>query len=330
MPPAHLGRRLASLVAGGVLALAGCTSPGPNEGAAQASRSSASTAPKPASSRTPGSPFDLQAHRGGMGLTTEEQPAAFAKVLSLGVSTVELDTQVSADGKVIVSHDRVVDARKCRDTAGNTFVGTPIKDLTLDQIRSLDCGFVRYPGFDEQEVVTGGALAELKDVVAVWRAHDAKDVWFDIEIKFDPSKPAESVGREEFVRTVVDEIKALGIADRTMVQAFDWLTLVEVNRREPDWPLVALTSTDDYPPSLAAGVPGVEVHAPKETIVTKAMVAQAHEHGLRIIPWTVDDPTRMEVMVALGVDGLITNYPDRARTVLAKAGVTLPPPLPAR
>ena len=229
-----------------------------------------------------------------MGLTTEEQPAAFAKALSLGVSTLELDTQVSADGKVIVSHDRAVDARKCRDTAGNTFVGTPIKDLTLDQIRSLDCGFVRYPGFDEQEVVTGGALAELKDVVAVWRAHDAKDVWFDIEIKFDPSKPAESVGREEFVRTVVDEINALGIADRTMVQAFDWLTLVEVNRLEPQWPLVALTSTDDYPPSLAAGVPGVEVYAPKETIVTKAMVARAHESGLRVIPWTVDDPSRME------------------------------------
>jgi glycerophosphoryl diester phosphodiesterase len=330
MPPAHLGRRLASLVAGGVLALAGCSSPGPNEGAAQASRSSASTAPKPASSRTPGSPFDLQAHRGGMGLTTEEQPAAFAKALSLGVSTLELDTQVSADGKVIVSHDRLVDAKKCRDAGSNGFVGKAIKDLTLDQIRSLDCGFVRYPGFDEQEVVTGGALAELKDVVAVWRAHDAKDVWFDIEIKFDPSKPAESVGREEFVRTVVDEINALGIADRTMVQAFDWLTLVEVNRLEPQWPLVALTSTDDYPPSLAAGVPGVEVYAPKETIVTKAMVAQAHESGLRVIPWTVDDPSRMEVMVALGVDGLITNYPDRARTVLAKAGVTLPPPLPAR
>lgn len=263
-----------------------------------------------------------------MGLTTEEQPAAYRKALALGVRTLELDTQVTLDKKVVVSHDRVVDGRKCRDTGTNRFVGTAISSLTLAQVRTLDCGFQRFPGFDDQEVVAGARLAELREVVDVWRAAGADDVWFDIEVKFDPAKAAESVGREEFVRVVVAEVNALGIGDRTMIQAFDWLTLTEVHRLEPDWPLVALAATDALPPDLAAGVAGVTTYAPRETILTRAMVEQAHAHGLRVVPWTVDDPGRMEVMVALGVDGLITNYPDRARAVLASAGVALPAPRP--
>lgn len=269
--------------------------------------------------------FDLQAHRGGMGLTTEEQPAAYRKALALGVSTLELDTQVTADKKVVVSHDRVIDGTKCRDTGSNHFVGRAIFTLTLAQVQTLDCGFQQYPGFEEQEVVTGARLAELRDIVAVWREAGDPDVWFDIEIKFDPAKPEESVGRGEFTQRVVDEIVALGIGERTLIQSFDWLTLTEVHRLQPTWPLVALTSSDEFGPTLAAGVAGVAVYSPRETIVTRGMVEEAHRLGLRVIPWTVDDPSRMETLIALGVDGLITNYPDRARTVMAKAGMPLPP-----
>ena len=271
--------------------------------------------------------FDLQAHRGGMGLTTEEQPAAYRKALALGVSTLELDTQVTADKKVVVSHDRVIDGTKCRDTGSNHFVGRAIFTLTLAQVQTLDCGFQQYPGFEEQEVVTGARLAELRDIVAVWREAGDPDVWFDIEIKFDPAKAAESVGREEFVRVVVDEINALGIADRTMIQSFDWLTLTEVHLLEPTWPLVALAGSDAFPPELAAGVAGVTTYSPRETIVTRAMIVQAHALGLKVVPWTVDDPQRISVLIALGVDGLITNYPDRARGMLGASAPGLPPPI---
>ena len=338
---------LAAAVAG-LLVVAGCSgSAGSGSRSSELANANASAATGSGSS-TPGTgsrppiahregvpkqPFDLQAHRGGMGLTTEEQPAAYAKALRLGVTTLELDTQVSADGHVLVNHDRLIDGRKCRDTGpvsvGDTaypYVGKAISTLTITQLRSLDCGFQRFPGFDEQEVVTGAHLPELTHVVAEWRAAGAKDVWFDIEIKFDPAKPQESVGREEFTQRVVDEIVALGIGERTMIQSFDWLTLTEVHRLQPTWPLVALTSSDEFGPTLAAGVAGVAVYSPRETIVTRGMVEEAHRLGLRVIPWTVDDPSRMDTLIALGVDGLITNYPDRARTVMAKAGMPLPPP----
>jgi glycerophosphoryl diester phosphodiesterase len=337
---------LAAAVAG-LLVVAGCSgSAGSGSRSSELANANASAATGSGSS-TPGTgsrppiahregvpkqPFDLQAHRGGMGLTTEEQPAAYAKALRLGVTTLELDTQVSADGHVLVNHDRLIDGRKCRDTGpvsvGDTaypYVGKAISTLTITQLRSLDCGFQRFPGFEEQEVVTGAHLPELKHVVAQWSAAGARDVWFDIEIKFDPAKPEESVGRGEFTQRVVDEIVALGIGERTLIQSFDWLTLTEVHRLQPTWPLVALTSSDEFGPTLAAGVAGVAVYSPRETIVTRGMVEEAHRLGLRVIPWTVDDPSRMETLIALGVDGLITNYPDRARTVMAKAGMPLPP-----
>lgn len=123
----------------------------------------------------PGHGLDL-AHRGGMGLTTEEQPAAYRKALALGVSTPELDTQVTADKKVAASHDRVIDGTKCRDTGSNHFVGRATSPWTLAQVQTLDCGFQQYPGFEEQEVATGARLAELRDIVAVARGRRPRRV----------------------------------------------------------------------------------------------------------------------------------------------------------
>ena len=132
--------------------------------------------------------FDLQAHRGGIGMTTEESLEGFGKAMRLGVSTLELDAHVTKDEKVVVNHDRQISAQKCRDTAPVTpgdpmypYVGKYIKDLTLAQIKTMNCGYQQRSGFPEQEVISGFRMVELKDVLNLVKSYHANQVKLNIE-----------------------------------------------------------------------------------------------------------------------------------------------------
>ncbi|MEX2469813.1 MAG: glycerophosphodiester phosphodiesterase family protein, partial [Pseudohongiellaceae bacterium] len=131
--------------------------------------------------------FDLQAHRGGMGLVAEGTLQAFANALELGVNTLELDTQLTADGRVVVTHDRQVQARNCQDTepvfAGDPqfpYVGKYIKDLSLAQVRTLDCGSRQVAGYSEQRVVPGATMPLLRDVFDLVQLYRADTVMLNI------------------------------------------------------------------------------------------------------------------------------------------------------
>ncbi|MEU9824209.1 glycerophosphodiester phosphodiesterase family protein [Micromonospora chersina] len=311
--------------------------------------------------------FDLQAHRGGIGLTTEETLAGFAKAMRLGVTTLELDTQVTRDEKVVVTHDRQVSAQKCRDTAPVTpgdpmypYVGKYVKDLTLAQIKTMDCGYQQLPGFPEQEQIAGVRMAELRDVldlVKTWRAHQ---VTLNIETKVEAGAPEQTAPRELFVRRVFEEIRASGIEDQVTIQSFDWGALRVMHRLAPRWPLVALTNydflqvgrpgaspwlggldADDFGGDFvqaAAAIPGVTTLSPNYgfpqngTVADPAfrfypdpkMIADAHARGLKVVPWTCDDPATVAALMDLGVDGIITNHPDRVRQLMAERGMRLP------
>jgi len=312
--------------------------------------------------------FDLQAHRGGLGLTTEESLQGFAKAMRLGVTTLELDTQVTRDEKVVVNHDRQVSATKCRDTAPVTagdpmypYVGKYIKDLTLAQIKTMDCGYQQLPGFPDQERIAGFRMVELKDVLNLVRAYDAKQVTLNIETKVEAGAPEQTAPRDLFVRRVFEEIHASGIEDQVTIQSFDWGALNTMHRLAPSWPLVALTNRDflqvgkpgaspwlggvdaddfggDYVATAAAAVPGLTALSPNYgfpqngTVADpafrfypdRAMVEAAHARGLKVIPWTCDDPATVSALIDLGVDGIITDYPNRVRQIMADRGMRLP------
>ncbi|MFC0036778.1 glycerophosphodiester phosphodiesterase family protein [Actinomadura rayongensis] len=315
--------------------------------------------------------FDLQAHRGGLGLTTEESLAGFAKALRLGVSTLELDAHVTRDEKVVVNHDRQISGVKCRDTGPVTpgdpmypYVGKYIKDLTLAQIKTLDCGYQQLPGFPEQEVVRGFRMAELKDVLNLVKSYRAKQVTLNIETKVEAGAPEQTAPRELFVRRVFEEIHASGIEDQVTIQSFDWGALKVMHRLAPSWPLVALTNydflqvgkpgaspwlggldADDFDGDFvraAASIPGVRALSPVygfpqngkigdpnfRFYVSPAMLAEAHARRLKVVPWTCDDPATVEALIDMGVDGIITDYPDRVRKIMADRGMRLPKPYP--
>src|SRR5262245_27142618 len=203
--------------------------------------------------------FDLQAHRGGIGMTTEESLQGFAKALRLGVSTLELDAHVTKDEKVVVNHDRQISAQKCRDTAPVT-PGDPMlpyarkfsTDRTLAQIKTMNCGYQQLPGFPEQEVISGFRMVELKDVLNLVKTYNAKQVKLNIETKVEAGSPQQTAPRELFVRRVFEEIHASGIEDQVTIQSFDWGALNVMHQLTPAWPLVALTNYD----FLQVGKPG--------------------------------------------------------------------------
>jgi glycerophosphoryl diester phosphodiesterase len=298
--------------------------------------------------------FDLQSHRGGRGEWTEESLAAFANSLKLGVTTLELDTHLTEDGKVIVWHDDTIQANKCIDTApaiaGDAefpYVGDRVADLTLAQVKTLDCGFTQLTGYPEQDVIEGNRIAELKDVYQLARDYDAEKVRFNVETKVEDGKSG-GEGMVALTKAVVTEIYLAGMSDRTTLQSFDWSSLNLAREIAPQLPLVALSSGDawlevgqpgaspnlggidiyDYNGSLAkaAFALGYDVISPNFRSVTPEMIAEAHELGLPVIPWTVNTVADMESLMDLGVDGIISDYPTRLRTLMEERGLKLPKP----
>jgi glycerophosphoryl diester phosphodiesterase len=304
--------------------------------------------------------FDLQAHRGGRGETTEESLRAFAKALELGVSTLELDIVLSKDGQPMVWHDPVIQPEKCSDT-GPLFPGDPlypyvgklVVDLTAAQLHTLDCG-KRLDGFPTAEVVTGNKIATLPEVFALVDAYHA-DVRFNIETKIEADKPEESAAPQQFVDVILAAARAAGKLDRVEIQSFDWRTLPLVHRQEPTVPLVALWDETTWVPgspwlngvdpavvgdplqgaaSIGANIasPGYSVPTgltPKDPgfalVADRAFVDRAHAMGLKVIPWTINDPDTMNAQIDAGADGIITDYPTRLRQVMAQRGMPLPP-----
>lgn len=316
-----------------------------------------------AGSQSPADRFDLHAHRGGIALYTENTLPAFANALELGVTTLELDTQVTEDGAVVVTHDRQISASKCRDTAPAVagdpefpYVGKYITNLTLDQVQTVECGIALiYPG---QHLVTG-PMVELADVFDLVRQYRANTVMLNIETKVEAGAPEQTAPRELFVSRVVEEIEEAKIGRQVTIQSFDWGALDVVGEIAPDLGRVALTNgdflqvgrpgaspwlggldADDFGGDLVALAQelGVETISPVHgnpqgggvgqdgytPYVTAEMVADAHAAGIEVIPWTVNDRPTMEHLMDLDVDGLITDRPDLLRQVMAERDLKLP------
>lgn len=323
-----------------------------------------------------GRAVDVQAHRGGIGLTVESTLASFATALELGVSTLELDVQITQDGRAVVTHDRVVNGAKCRDTAPATsgdpefpYVGDYVKDLTLAQVRTLDCGSQRLEAFPGQRLVPGARMPLLTEVFDLVHRYGAdgsggsSGVMLNIETKVEAGAPEETAPREQFVDVTTRLVRQAGLSDQVTIQSFDWGSLMAVAEVAPELPLVALTNGD----FLQIGQPGASpwlggldiddfagdveaklvaaaasfgadaispVHGtPQDGAVTDPgyvpfttprMVALAHEAGLQVVPWTVDDVPTMASLLDAGVDGIITDHPDRLRALLAERGLPLP------
>lgn len=203
--------------------------------------------------------FDLQAHRGGLGLTVENTLPAFEKALDIGVTTLECDVHVSLDGVAMVVHDRRLGAEKYADTEPATdedpffpYVGGLVTDYTLEQLRCIDAGAKTLPTMAEQCAAPGARIPLLTELFDLVTERGAEEVRFNIETKFDAVAPHETAPRERFAEVLVATVRVAGLVDRVSVQAFDWAVLRLVRELEPRLQLNVLVA----PKYLEAGKPG--------------------------------------------------------------------------
>ncbi|MDH3306966.1 MAG: glycerophosphodiester phosphodiesterase family protein [Acidimicrobiia bacterium] len=293
-----------------------------------------------------GANLDIQGHRGARGLRPENTLPSFEVALDLGVTTLELDLHLSADDRVVIWHDPVIDPAKCRLGAGAP-AGLPdpetaeaselaIRSLTAEQLAGYSCDrnpdANRFPEQRSDPAALAGSsygiitLTELFSFVEAYSNSELKtsdqrqgaaEVGFNIETKRVPASPGtigddfDGLNPGLFERRVADDVNGAGVGARVTVQSFDHRSLRAIHAYDPDLRLVALTGDPVRDPGQYADW-GATVWSPRASTVTEAALQAAHAAGLLVIPWTVNDPDEMAALVSLGVDGLITDRPDLA------------------
>lgn len=288
--------------------------------------------------------INLQGHRGARGLYPENTLVGFAGALTIGVDTLELDVAVTADDVVMVTHDPALNPDITRTPDGVWLAqrGPPIRSLRAAELVQFDVGRIR-PGtlyaalFPDQRGYDGAGIPTLERVLRI-----DPEVTFDIELKTFPLQPDLTVGGAAMADAVVAVTDAEGVTPRIAVQSFDWRGLRHLRRRRPDVRIAWLTRTDILPQARgwwdgpdpsdfggsvprAVAAEGGPIWGPEHGDLTEDSIAEAHALGLLVIPWTVNRREDMRRLVGWGVDGLISDRPDIARSVLAEAGFPLPP-----
>ena len=303
-----------------------------------------------------GGKFDLQGHRGARGLWPENTLAGFARARALGVSTLELDCAVTRDAVVVVSHDPQPNPDHTRDAQGRFLQvpGPPICTLSYAQLQQYDVGRLR-PGtpyaaqFPQQHAVDGERIPRLADLFAMIAAQRDRLIQFNIEAKLFPLQPELTLPPEKFVSLLLDAVRRSGLETRVVVQCFDWRVLKLVQKLAPQIATAALTDQQGEDDTVYAAQPGpspwlaglainefggsvprlvqasgAAVWSPNYRDLTAPAVVEAHELGLTVTPWTVNEPADMQRLVAFGVDGMISDRPDLLRGVLQKQGIAVP------
>jgi glycerophosphoryl diester phosphodiesterase len=283
----------------------------------------------------------------------------FAYALTTGVTTLEMDVAVSLDGTVIVSHDSMLSPALTRDANGDWLSqqGPALFALPVARIKSYDVGSINPDSrnarrFPDQKRMNGISIPTLDEVFDLVKRAGNRTVRFNIETKLNPGKPALSPSPPEFAAAVLAVVERHGLADRVTIQSFDWRTLQEIQRLNGGIRTSYLTAQQKWLDNIELGKPGVSpwtagldaddfssipdmiakaggrVWSPFHREADRQSVGRAHELGLEVAAWTVNDRDRMAEMIDMGVDGIITDDPALLREVMAARGLPLPPVTP--
>ena len=297
--------------------------------------------------------FDLQGHRGARGLMPENTLAGFVYALKLGVTTLEMDLAVTRDGHLVVSHGSRLNPALTRGPDGKWLgtAGPAINSLSLEQLNAYDVGRLdpdsEYArAFPEQRAVDGERIPTLAQVLMLVSQSGNDRVRLSLETKLSPLEPKSAPSPEEFVRILIGQIRGAGAAHRVTVQSFDWRTLQLVQTLAPEMKTSYLTAERRWLDNVHAGRSGVspwtagldvddfggsiprmiqraggDIWSPYFRDLDRARLDEAKSLGLQVIVWTVNEVADMRNFIALGVDGIITDYPDRLREVARQRGV---------
>ncbi|HEU4552558.1 MAG TPA: glycerophosphodiester phosphodiesterase [Chitinophaga sp.] len=266
--------------------------------------------------------FDKEGHRGCRGLMPENTIPAMKKAIDLGVTTLEMDVLISKDKQVVVSHDAYMNPLFSLTPAGDTFTkgegaGYYIYKMDYDQVRKFDVGSKKHPYFPRQQKmkVYKPLLGELIDSAEQYtQQKNTPPVWYNIETKSVEGHDGEwQPAPEEFVDLLMAVLQQKKITDRVVIQSFDKRTLQVLHKKYPDIKTSFLVG-DDRLGGLDGAIAALGftpfVYSPNYKLVNAQLVQSCKEKGIKLIPWTPDTADEIAQLKALGVDGIITDYPD--------------------
>lgn len=272
--------------------------------------------------------IDLQGHRGARGLLPENTIPAFLKALDIGVKTLELDVAVDAEGNVIVSHEPWISAGVCSHPDGRPVTeeeqhSLKIMEMTYEQVAAFDCGSRGHTGFPEQQAMAA-SKPKLIDLIRAVNTHIIQHgipaPVYNVEIK--SSEEGDGLYNPEvaeFVQIVHLLLSENDLLNHATIQSFDSRALEAMHSLDPDIRIGWLVGNDDGFESNMARLSFVpDIYTPNHNLVDALLVAQVHEAGMLLVPWTVNETDRMRELIEMGVDGIITDYPDRGRNLLNK------------
>lgn len=265
--------------------------------------------------------LDLQGHRGCRGLLPENTLPAMLKAIDLGVTTLEMDVVITADSQVILSHEPFFNHEIATHPDGRPVTEAEEKSLnifrmTYAETLRFDVGARRHPRFPEQQPVPAQKplLADLVDSVEAYAARKGRTLYYNIETKSTPATDGVyHPGPEVFTQLLLSVLRQKGILARTIIQSFDPRTLQVVHSRQPGVKtslLVEDYDTADLEVHLAQLGFTPFAYSPFYGHVNSRLVAQCREKGMQLIPWTVNTLEEMKKLKAVGVDGLISDYPN--------------------
>ena len=261
--------------------------------------------------------IDLQGHRGARGIAPENTIPSFKKAMEIGVNTLELDVVISKDNKVVVSHEPYMNPEICTKPNGENIEqgqGKKYNLYTMDysEIQAFDCGSKKHQRFPAQKNLRVSKPL-LSEVIEMAEKASNKTIKYNIEVKSSPEYDGTfSPPIEEFVRLVLDVVREYNFSNRATMQSFDLRALEHVHKQSPSITTALLVDgSENIDSKLAMLSYKPKIISPYFMLLNRRKVKEYQEKGYKVIPWTVNEIKDLKTVADWGVDGIITDYPDR-------------------
>lgn len=266
--------------------------------------------------------LDIQGHRGCRGLLPENTIPGMIRAIDLGVNTLEMDVCVSKDSVVVLSHEPFFDHKISTAPDGSAVTEQNEHDLNIYQmdyaeVKSYDVGLKDHPWFPIQRKIPSykPALSSLIDTVQNYiKLHNLAQPQYSIEMKYrEDMEHKYHPDRATFVDLTVQVIQSTGIAEHCILQCFDAETLNVLHAKHPEIKTAYLIENQESLEDNMAKLQFVPtVYSPNYKLVDAKMLAQCQEKNMLLIPWTINEEKDLMKIIQLGVDGVISDYPDKA------------------
>ena len=266
--------------------------------------------------------FDFQGHRGCRGLMPENTIPAMLQAIDLGVTTLETDAIITKDKKVILSHEHFFNHEISTKPDGTYITRAEEKlyniyQMNYDEVKMYDVGLKQHPRFPDQTkvAVAKPLLSDMIDAAEKYcKAKHKQPIHYNIEIKSDPTTDGQyHPFPAEFVELLVAVIQTKKITERTIIQSFDSRTLQYIHQKYPSIKTALLIEDFDkksFKDQLIQLGYTPTIYSPHFSLVTPNLIEDCKKNQIRIIPWTVNDIATMQKLKKMGVDGIISDFPN--------------------